>query len=151
MECNDISVTLLFKKEHSLFGRSISSFFSVVSRFDDHFRLLLPMWTKHSHFLAGRHAWTSWAPIDMIFDNSDWFTFVKAKIAVEIVFFLVLLLHVHEPYLLQVPGSGAELDEMFIQAAAASFTDVRILTAVHNIITKIFIVSFRVVACFNDT
>ena len=108
------------------------------------------MWTKHSNFLAGRHAWARWAPVNMIFDNSDRFTFVKAEIAVEIVFFLVLL-HVHEPDLLQVPGSGAELDEMFIQAAATSFVDVRILTAVHNIITKIFIVCFRVVTCFDDT
>ena len=104
------------------------------------------MWTKHSHFLAGRHAWTSWAPIDMIFDNSDRFTFMKAEVAVEIAFFLVILLHVHEFDLLQVPGSGAELDEMFIQAAAASFVDVRVLTAVHNVITEI-----RVVACFDDT
>ena len=147
-----ISASLCFsKKESSLFGRSISSSFSVVSRFYDHFRLLLPMWTKHSYFLTGRHAWASWATIDMIFDNSDWFTFMKAEIAVEIAFFLVILLHVHELDLLQVPGSGTELDEMFIQAVAASFVDVHILAVVHNVITEIFIADIHVVACFDDT
>ena len=109
------------------------------------------MWTEHSYFLTGRHAWASWTTIDMIFDNSDWFTFMKAEIAVEIAIFLVILLHVHEPDFLQVPGSGAELDEMFIQAAAASFVDVRVLTAVLNVITELFIVYIRVAACFDDT
>ena len=75
---------------------------------------------------------------------------MEAEITVEFLFVLVIL-HVHEPDLLQVPGSGAELNEMFIQAAAASFVDVRVLTAVLNVITELFIVCIRVVACFDDT
>ena len=63
---------------------------------------------------------------------------MEAEITVEFLFVLVIL-HVHDPDLLQVPGSGAELNEVFVEAVASCF-DVLILTAVHVVITNILMV-----------